>query len=244
MVVFGLAWELVSRSNVLPREYVPPISEILIQLTVELQKPVVWLAIKDTTTAWATGLALVLLIGIPTGLALGSSRLAYRLSNVSVEYLRTIPSIAAIPLLILIYGSGQQLSITMVVFGAIWPVIIQTMYGVQDVDPVAKEMARAYGLGTAQQFLRVVLPGASAYIATGIRLAAVMSLILAVSASLLAGGRGLGALIASASASAATTSMFARTLLAGFLGLAVTLLFTHLERRLLHWHPSQRAVQK
>ena len=77
-------------------------------------------------------------------------------------------------------------------FAATWPLLMQTLYGVQDVDPVATDTARSFGFSRAQRLLRVTLPSAVPYIATGVRISAAVALILAVTAELVIGSPGLG----------------------------------------------------
>jgi ABC-type nitrate/sulfonate/bicarbonate transport system permease component len=211
-------------------------------LFVDATHPLLWTSIATTMTAWAIGIVVCILIAVPGGLLLGSSTLSYNLSYLSLEFVRTVPSTAAIPLLILIYGSGLELAIARVVLGAVWPLLISTMYGVHDVDPIALEAAKVYGVGRPGLFRRVVLPSTLPYMATGLRLSATIGLILAISASLIGGGDGLGAAIADASNSSASALLYGRVFAAGVLGLALTAAFTLLERRLLFWHSSQRAT--
>jgi ABC-type nitrate/sulfonate/bicarbonate transport system permease component len=116
------------------------------------------------------------------------------------------------------------------------------MYGVQDVDPIARETARVYGLGRFRIFRLVVAPSAAPYVATGLRLSGVTGMILAVAATLLIGGKGLGAAIAEAQQTGQIPQMYDRIFMAGLLGVVVTLVLRAIERRFLRWHPSTRAA--
>jgi ABC-type nitrate/sulfonate/bicarbonate transport system permease component len=235
------AWELLTRTGVLPAQDLPPATVIGAAFIRDVQQFRVWEALGATLTAWAIGLAASIAVGIPAGLLLGSSRLSYLLFQPSLEFIRTIPSIAALPLLILLLGTrGYQLAAAMTFLGAVWPIMIQTMYGVRDVDPTTKDAGRAYGLGPVQLFTRIVLPSALPYIATGLRLGAIVGLLLSVAASLIAGGNGIGYLIINASFSGVPALVFARILLTGITGLAVTLILVAIESRLLFWHASHR----
>ena len=241
LVLLVLAvWEAFGRSGFVARQDLPPFSDVAAKLIADVQGSVLWHSLGASFEAWALGLGIVVAAGVPIGAALGSSQRAYRATNLLVEFVRTIPSIALLPLLILLYGAQLRLAVTLVVLSALWPLLIQTMYGVHDVDPVARDTARAYGLGRARRFMLVVLPSALPYIATGLRLSAVIALILAIAASLIAGGEGLGSAISSAATSGQTALMYGRILVAGCLGLLVTLAFATLERRVLHWHPTHR----
>ena len=84
---------------------------------------------------------------MPAGILIGSSRWAYRALRVPIEFLRPIPSVALIPLAVLVYGTGLQSKVFLAAFASFWPMLIQTIYGVQDVDPVATDTARSFGLG-------------------------------------------------------------------------------------------------
>jgi ABC-type nitrate/sulfonate/bicarbonate transport system permease component len=128
----------------------------------------------------------------------------------------------------------------LVVFAASWPLLIQTLYGVRDVDPVAVDTARAYGLSRSTRFFRLTLPSALPYIATGLRISSATALILAVTAELVIGSPGLGAEIAVAEASGATALVYALIGATGLLGWVLNGAFSRFERRLLHWHASQR----
>lgn len=241
IVVLGAAEGLI-RGGVITSSQLPPPSQIAQAFFDDVQHAEVWQALGSTMLAWGIGLAGVILIGVPVGMALGLNKTVYGSTQPMFEFVRTVPSIAGLPLLILLLGISLRLGVVMVFAGALWPVLIQTMYGVQDVDPAAKDVGRAYGLGRVRLFLKIVLPSSFPYIATGIRLAAVIGLLLSVSASLLAGGDGIGFLITKAMYAGAPGLIYARIVLIGLAGLLVSLSVTYLEKKLLFWHPSQRKV--
>ena len=117
---------------------------------------------------------------------------------------------------------------------------MQTLYGVQDVDPVATDTARSFGFSRAQRLLRVTLPSAVPYIATGVRISAAVALILAVTAELVIGAPGLGREINIARQGEQRRHHVRADPRHRPARLAVNALFTRVERRVLHWHPSQR----
>jgi ABC-type nitrate/sulfonate/bicarbonate transport system permease component len=105
---------------------------------------------------------------------------------------------------------------------------------------VARETARAYGLGRGLRFVFVDLPGSTPYIATGLRIAASVALVVCVAAELIAGLPGLGAAIYKAQYADRLPLMYALIVTSGVLGLLIALGFNRLERLTLRWHPSQR----
>jgi ABC-type nitrate/sulfonate/bicarbonate transport system permease component len=236
-VVLALA-ELLTR--VIGSEYFPPVSEMLAALVDEAGTAGFWAAVGHTLEGWVLGLGLAALIAIPTGIVIGSSRVLYRSLRAVIEFLRPIPSVALIPLAVLIYGSGLESKVFLATFAATWPLLMQTLYGVQDVDPVATDTARSFGFGRASRLLRVTLPSAVPYIATGIRISASVALILCVTAELVIGAAGLGREINLARQGGAVDLMYALIIATGLLGWALNAVFARGERRVLHWHPSTR----
>jgi ABC-type nitrate/sulfonate/bicarbonate transport system permease component len=240
VLVVLVVFELVPRVGLIDRHYFPPVSDMLRALADELTTASFWSAVGQTMEGWAIGLGIACAIAIPVGIVVGSSALTYRSVRAVIEFLRPIPSVALIPLAVLVYGTGLQSKVFLVVYASFWPVLVQALYGVQDVDPVAMDTARSFGFGTRDRLVRVTLPSATPYIATGIRISAAVALILAVTAELVIGAPGLGREINIAREGGATDVMYALIIVTGLLGWLVNALFMRLERRVLHWHPSQR----
>ncbi|HEX6350587.1 MAG TPA: ABC transporter permease [Candidatus Dormibacteraeota bacterium] len=236
-----LALELLARSEVLPQREVPPPSVWLQVLVQQLPAPAFWADVGSTLEGWAIGLTLAALIAVPAGILIGSSRLGYQMLRAPIEFLRPIPSVALIPLAVLVFGTRLQNKVFLVTFACLWPLLFQAIYGVQDVDPVAVDTARAFGFGRPARLLRVVLPSAAPYLATGLRIASSVALILAVTSELVVGVPGLGRSINVAASSGDYALMYALIAVAGLLGLALNAAFGRLEGWLLRWHPAQRA---
>jgi ABC-type nitrate/sulfonate/bicarbonate transport system permease component len=234
-------FEVLPRIGVLARDHFPPISQTLGTLFEQLGAESFWVAVGNTLEGWALGLGIAAALAIPLGIVIGSSRLLYRASRGLIEFLRPIPSVALIPLAILIYGTGLQSKVFLAAFASFWQVIVATLYGVQDVDPVATDTARSFGFSRRQRLFRVTLPSAVPYIATGLRIASAVSLILTVTAELVIGAAGLGRSINIARSGGNEELMYALIIATGVLGLALNALFVRVERRVLHWHPSQRS---
>ena len=233
-------WEIVSLSGVIREEDLPSATASIGELGSMAKTWDFWNAFLHTARGWAIGLALATLLAVPTGIVLGLSDFAGRAFRVPVEFLRPIPSAALIPLLFLTLGSTLRSEIFLATFGAFWPILVQTMYGVRDVDPVTTDTARAFGVPRRERLWRITLPGAVPYIATGMRIASTVALILAFTAELFMGTPGLGKMLNYAQSYGLTTQLYALALATGLLGLGTHVLFTALERRALRWHPSQR----
>jgi ABC-type nitrate/sulfonate/bicarbonate transport system permease component len=234
-------FEVLPRIGILPRDHFPPISETLSTLGEQLGEASFWEAVGNTLQGWALGLAIAAALAIPIGIVIGSNRMLYRAMRGVIEFLRPIPSVALIPLAILIYGTGLQSKVFLAAFASFWQLLVATLYGVQDVDPVATDTARSFGFSRTQRLFRVTLPSAVPYIATGLRIASAVSLILTVTAELVIGSAGLGRSINLARSGGNEELMYALILTTGVLGVLLNEIFVRAERRVLHWHPSQRA---
>jgi ABC-type nitrate/sulfonate/bicarbonate transport system permease component len=234
-------FEVLPRIGVLPRDHFPPISETLSTLGEELGEASFWDAVGNTLQGWALGLGIAAGLAIPIGIVIGSSRLLYRAMRGVIEFLRPIPSVALIPLAILIYGTGLESKVFLAAFASFWQLLVATLYGVQDVDPVATDTARSFGFSRFQRLFRVTLPSAVPYIATGLRIASAVSLILTVTAELVIGAPGLGRAINLARSGGNEELMYALILTTGILGVLLNIIFLRAERRVLRWHPSQRS---
>ncbi|MFI5967406.1 ABC transporter permease [Streptomyces asoensis] len=240
LAAFLALGEAVPRLGLVEEAYFPPTSRIAGALGDELADPAFWTALGDTLTGWALGLAIAVGAGIVAGLVISVVPHLREATASTIEFLRPIPSVALIPLAVLLYGTGLRSVLLLVVYASFWQILIQVLYGVQDVDPVAEETARSYGLGTWARVRHVLWPTALPYVLTGVRLAASVALILVVTAELVIGAPGLGARIAVAQTSQAVPGMYALIVVTGVLGLLINVGARTVERRALAWHQSVR----
>jgi ABC-type nitrate/sulfonate/bicarbonate transport system permease component len=252
-------WELISRTGVIPQSELPAMSTTLSKLwqivsTNATPETVVngsntasfWGSFAMLVRGWGLSLLITAVLAIPIGMLLGSNDWLARAFRVPIEFLRPIPSIALIPLLFLLpsFGVGVKSEVFLGAFGAFWPLLVQVMYGVHDVDPIAIDTARSFGVGRLERIYRITLPSALPYVMTGIRLAANVALILVFTAELVGlGAPGLGAKENAAQASLASPLVYAIAVVSGLLGLGIHFLLLKVERVLLRWHPSQRAAR-
>lgn len=234
------AWELVSRGGLIAERDLPAMSSTFRELWSLTKTGSFWLAFGQTVRGWAIGLALATALAVPIGIALGSSEFAARAFRVPIEFLRPIPSAALIPVLFLTLGTNLNSEIFLATFGAFWPLLVQTMYGVRDVDPLGVDTARSFQVTRRERLYKITLPSALPYIVTGLRISSTVALILAFTAELFMGTPGLGHELNYASAFGLNTEIYALALATGFLGVAIHYVLVALERRVLRWHPSQR----
>jgi ABC-type nitrate/sulfonate/bicarbonate transport system permease component len=235
--------EALPRLGAVSPSYLPPTSRIASALVAEAGTGSFWSAVADTVIGWALGLLIAVAAGVVVGVVIGSVPLLRALTASTVEFLRPIPSVALIPLAVLLYGTALQSTLLLVVYAAFWQILVQVLYGVADVDPVADETARSYRLGAWARVRYLLWPTALPYIFTGVRLAAAVALVLAVTTELIIGSPGLGAEIGVAQSSNAVPTMYALIVVTGLLGVAINVAARLAERKLLAWHQSVRGEE-
>jgi ABC-type nitrate/sulfonate/bicarbonate transport system permease component len=243
MAALLLLVEVLPRIGVVSPDYLPPTSRIATALAAEASTGGFWSAVLDTLIGWALGLFIAVVAGVVIGVIIGSIPVLRMFTASTVEFLRPIPSVALIPLAVLLYGTDLQSTLLLVVYAAFWQILVQVLYGVADVDPVADETARSYRLGAWARVRYLLWPTALPYVLTGVRLAAAVALVLAVTTELIIGAPGLGAEIAVAQSSQAIPTMYALVVVTGLIGVVINVGARLAERRLLSWHQSVRGEE-
>lgn len=240
-LAFGVC-EALGRAGIVRRAYLPPASEVVARAVRLAGDPVFLDGVGATLRAWASGLGLACAIAVPLGLLLGTSPLAGAAVRTLVEFLRPLPSVALIPLVSLLLGTGTRTEVALITYACVWPVLFNTVYGLGEVDPLAKETLRAFGFGRLSVLLRVELPATAPFVAAGVRISAAVALILAVATELLSGfGEGLGVFLAQAqTATDGSRDVLAGVVWAGALGLVLNGALVWAERRLFPWTPDHR----
>lgn len=241
IVLFLGLWEVVSRTGVIDPRFLPPASEVIVALIRNAGLTAFWVAVGQTLLAWALGLAIAVTLAVIAGFVIGSSPVLRRLTYSTIEFLRPIPSVALIPLAVLLFGVQLESTLLLVVYASFWQVLIQVLYGVADVDNVAMQTAKSYGLGPVARIRHVIFPTTLPFLMTGVRLAAAVALILAVTAQLIIGSPGLGRQIALAQSGGAIAALYALVVATGLIGVVINLVMRRLERRTLSWHSSIRS---
>ena len=150
----------------------------------------VWEPLAETLASWFISLLLAVVIGVIIGFPLGVSRVTYRMSVVTLDFLRTIPALVFVPLVVLLDGAGLQSTILLAFFGAVWAMVMQTIYGARDLGPRGPGHFPLLRRPPLQTVTRLLLPTALPYMATGVRLAAAICLLISISAQIVipAGG--------------------------------------------------------
>ncbi len=233
--------EIVSRSGLVDNRFVPPFSSVLWRAVTLWGDAGFRADVGSTLLTYVLGVVISAVIAIPLGVVFGLFTPVYRAARAILELLRPIPPVALIPLVLLILGAGLPMKLVIVVFAAVWPIMFNTLYGVHDVDPYAKDMARSFGVSRFGVIRRIVVPSAAPFVVTGIRISSSIALIVVITVELIAGGaQGIGAFMSRQQASYADSydtyvSVLAATITAGVLGLLINLAIGWVERRYFGW---------
>jgi ABC-type nitrate/sulfonate/bicarbonate transport system permease component len=186
------------------------------------------------------GWALAVAIGVPLGVLIGRSRAASDLTNPSLQFLRAIPGPALIPVFIIPLGTETTMRVTLIAFGSIWPILLNTIEGTRTVDPVQLDTARAYRLPAYARLWRIVLPAATPKIFAGVRVSLALAVILMVVSELVASTNGIGYRIQNAQIVFLLTDMWCGIVLLALLGYTLNWLFLKVEDRALGWYRGAR----
>jgi ABC-type nitrate/sulfonate/bicarbonate transport system permease component len=190
------------------------------------------------------GLCLSIVVGVLAGTVMARSRLIDGLLAPVVEFFRPMPSAAVIPLAIVFLGVGSEMKVFVATYGATWPVLINTLYGVRATHPRILEVARLFRLSRFRTLGLILLPSAAPYIWTGIKLGSILTLGLVVTAELIASGDGIGYLIQTQQLSFRVPETFAGVFAVMGLGLLANTVLLVLERRTLAWHVSDPTKER
>lgn len=175
-------------------------------------------------------------LALPIGLAMGASPRVYAWFNPLFQLLRPIPPIAYIPLSILWFGLGNPPAVFLIVLGAFFPVLMNTIAGVRQVDSIYLRAARNLGASQRTMFLRVILPAAVPYILAGVRIGIGTAFIVVIVSEMIAVNNGLGFRILEAREYFWSDKIIAGMITIGLWGLAIDVGMNRLNNHLLRWH--------
>ena len=175
-------------------------------------------------------------LALPLGLAMGASDRVYVWFNVLVQMVRPVPPIAYIPLSMLWFGLGNPPAVFLIALGAFFPVLMNTIAGVRQVDGIYIRAARNLGASGMTLFLRVILPAAVPYILSGVRIGIGTAFIVVIVAEMVAVNNGLGFRILEAREYFWSDKIIAGMITIGLIGLAIDVVVNRLNNHLLRWH--------
>jgi ABC-type nitrate/sulfonate/bicarbonate transport system permease component len=186
------------------------------------------------------GWALAVLVGVPLGILIGRSRNLSDFFNPALQFLRAIPGPALIPVFIILLGTESTMRVTLIAFGCVWPILLNTIEGTRTVDPVQLDTVKAFRIPRHARLWRIVLPAAMPKIFAGMRVSLSLAVILMVVSELVASTSGIGYRIQNAQIMFLLTDMWCGIVLLALIGYTLNWLFLKVEKRVLAWHRGAR----
>lgn len=183
----------------------------------------------------AVGVGVAAALAIPLGLMIGRYRTLDELTDWTIQMFRSFPPISLIPLAILFFGIGDKPAIMLIFFGALWPLLINTIFGARSVEQTLLRVARVARASDLLVFRRIILPAALPAIFTGLRLAIGAGWLTVVTAEMIAVKSGLGFMIMNAQMSFRSDLIIAGILVIGIIGLLIDQTVRLARGRLCRW---------
>jgi sulfonate transport system permease protein len=216
--------------------YFPPLSKIVALTWADLIDGMLPRHIAFSLGNLAAGLGLAVFVGIALGVLLGSVPWLLRLVDPMLQFFRSMPKAALVPLFIGALGIGALPKIYSIALGCVWPVLLNTIDGVRGVEPAQLEMARAYRIPRGLRLWRLVLPAAAPQVVAGVRVALAIGVVVMVVSEIYGSQLGVGYYVLHASRAFDVPQTWGGTLLIGLIGYVLSTLFVGGERWFLRWH--------
>jgi ABC-type nitrate/sulfonate/bicarbonate transport system permease component len=243
-IAFVLVWQSLTTS--MANAYFPPPTQILdAAANAWFSGPANHLFVTDAVTGdllpslgrLLAGWAIAVAVGVPIGLALGRSPVLTDYMSTMFFFARSVPATLLVPVFLVVFGTGARMEIVTILWGTIWPILLNTIDGARSVDEVKVETSRAFRITGPRWVFGVVLPGALPKVFAGLRLALSIAIILMIVSELMGSDSGIGYRLINAQGGFQLAEMWAWIVLVSVLGYLSNLLLTTVERRALGWHP-------
>lgn len=221
VLLFLLVWQLSSELGLVDRSMIPPFTKVVAALVHGFIDGGLLPDLEISMTRAGVAFGIAIGLAIPLGLFMGSFRRFEAFIDPLIQTFRQTSALAIYPIFILLLGLGETSKITIICWAAFFPILLNTISGVKQVDRGLIEMARMFGASRTEVFKRVVLPAATPTIFVGLRLSGTISLLLLVAAEMIGAKQGLGFLIINAQYNFEIPLMFASIVLLAIIGLGV-----------------------
>ncbi len=234
-VLLVILWEVLSVAGVLSDSTMPAPSVIFESIIKKIQDGSLQIDIAVSMKRVFEGFIIGTVLAIIIGILISLVRLFDRATAVLVAVLRPIPIIALLPLFILWFGIDEESKIAVIALGSFWPVLVNTIQGIRQVDKKLIEVAQVLKYSRVQIILKIIIPYAFSYIFTGIRLGIGTSLACVVTAEMVAASEGLGYMIMYARMMSHPDIVFAGIFILGIIGLIIELGMLKLQENLFRY---------
>ncbi|GAB2873356.1 ABC transporter permease subunit [Paraburkholderia jirisanensis] len=233
VVVF---WEAAARAGLMSAQVLPAPSSVVATAWELARNGDLFVHLGVSLLRAAAGFVIGGVLGLALGVAVGFSPLALAIFDRSIQMIRAVPFLAMLPLVIVWFGVGEMAKIFLVALAVLFPIYINTMLGIRQIDPKLMELSKVIGLSRAAVVRQIILPGAMPSILTGVRYALAHAWLALVIAETLATTKGIGFLAMDAREFLQTNVIVLTMVIYAIIGVAADSLVRLLEGRLLSWH--------
>jgi NitT/TauT family transport system permease protein len=230
-----LLWELAPRLDLVDPAFLPPLSEVLDAGRELALNGQLWEHLAASLLRAYGGFAIAVVAFVPLGLAIGWYAGLDRALKQIIEVLRNTAPLALLPVFILLLGIGEVSKVAMVVYSCAWPLLLNTIAAVRQVDPLLVKSARTMGATPLQLFVKVILPAALPMVFVGVRLASASAMLVLVASEMVGAKAGLGYLIIYGQYSFLIPQMYFGVLSITTIGLLSNAGLEIVERRFTRW---------
>lgn len=235
LFLFFALWEILPRAGWVSAAFLSPPSDVLAAIVKLAQSGQLGKHVLASLQRSLAGLALAVAAGVSLGLLMGVVRRFEAFIDPLLQLFRQVSALALFPVFLLFFGIGETSKIAIIFWAAFWPVLLNTISGVQQVEKLLIHSALSMGASRGFIFFKVILPAAAPSIFTGIRLAGAYSITALVAAEMIGSHAGLGFLTLNSQEIFQIPSMYAGIVLLAVLGLALNYVLAVLEKRLTRW---------
>jgi ABC-type nitrate/sulfonate/bicarbonate transport system permease component len=228
-------WQVLANMNLISPVFFPPPSRAIAELVERLIDGSAYPPILATCMRMLFGWVCASILGIVLGAVIGSSRIGRDYLEPTLEFMRPLPASAIIPVAILFLGLTNQMSVAVIAFGAIWPVLLSSVYGFSSIQGRLQEVSAVLGLSRTEYLRKIAIPSAMPDILSGIRVSLAISLILAVVTEMQASLPGIGRDIFMAQRSFRSVDLYGGLIVLGVIGFTVNYALVAFEKRALRW---------
>jgi NitT/TauT family transport system permease protein len=235
ILLFLALWELLPRAGWVNPAFLSPPSDVVRAIATLVDNGQLWKHVTASLQRSLIGLLLAIASGVGLGLLMGAIQRFEAFVDPLLQLFRQVSAFALFPVFLLFLGIGESSKVAIIFWAAFWPVLLNTIGGVKQVDRLLVHSALSMGASRSYIFFRVVLPAASPSIFTGIRLAGAYSITALVAAEMIGAHAGLGFLTLNAQEIFQIPTMYAGILLLALLGLGLNYALALIEARLTGW---------
>ncbi|PWJ25019.1 ABC-type nitrate/sulfonate/bicarbonate transport system permease component [Branchiibius hedensis] len=182
-----------------------------------------WAAVVQTLVSTALGVLVCVAIGVPLGILIGANAYVRGSTGLLVEFMRTIPPVAVIPLGLLLYGPSLAMKVLVIVLGAVWPMVLHACYSVRDIRQSHRDVATVFDVPRRVRWLHIYLPSILPGCALGLRIVVTVALLISVACEVVGGAPGVGNALVQAQVANDLPLSYAYIVTAALIGVALNL---------------------